>query len=105
MARARLQLVSLVCASIVIAAVPAAQAQESSGGTYTLNQAASAVGFSISGSMIVKVKEKGSFKQFDGSLSYDPGRPADTHLDLTVYTASVDTHSVEHNDLLKSGEF
>jgi polyisoprenoid-binding protein YceI len=82
-----------------------ANAQESSSGIYTLNPAASAVGFTISGSMIFKVKESGTFKAFDGSLSYDPGRPADTHLDLTVYTASIETKNAEHDDLLRSGEF
>jgi polyisoprenoid-binding protein YceI len=55
--------------------------------------------------MIFKVKENGSFKTFDGSLAYDPERPADTQLDLTVYTASVETKNAEHNDLLRSGEF
>jgi polyisoprenoid-binding protein YceI len=55
--------------------------------------------------MIFKVTRDGQFKDFTGELSYDPARPANTHVDLTVYTASVDMHDAEHNQLMKSGEF
>ena len=105
MALPRSAVVLMACIGPVLACAERAHAQESSSGIYTLNPAASAVGFTISGSMIFKVKENGSFKTFDGSLSYDPERPADTHLDLTVYTASVETKNAEHDELLRSGEF
>src|SRR6185369_8566198 len=62
-------------------------------------------GFTISASMLFKFKEDGNFKDFTGNLSYDPARPADTQMDLTVYTASVNTHNAEHDQLLKSGDF
>jgi polyisoprenoid-binding protein YceI len=55
--------------------------------------------------MIFKVKRDGRFKNFTGELSYDPAHPADTHVDLTVYTDSVDMHNPENDQLMKSGEF
>jgi polyisoprenoid-binding protein YceI len=82
-----------------------AKAQALPTGVYTLNRAASAVGFTISASMIFKIKQDGRFKDFTGELSYNPARPADTQLDLTVYTGSVDTHNPEHDQLLKSADF
>jgi polyisoprenoid-binding protein YceI len=73
---------------------------------YTVNQAASSIGFTISGSkMFFKFKRDGQFKDFNGELSYDPAHPVNAHVDLTVYTGSVDMHDPDNNQLLKSGEF
>jgi polyisoprenoid-binding protein YceI len=79
---------------------------ETTAAVYTVNQAASSIGFTISGSkMFFKFKRDGQFKNFNGELSYDPAHPANAHVDLTVYTASVDMHDSDNNQLLKSGEF
>ena len=95
---------AVATASLVLApSVVSAQAQP--GGDFTLNRAASAVGFTISGSMLFKVKRDGKFKDFTGNLSYNPAHPTDAHIDLTVYTNSVDTHNAEHDQLLKSPDF
>jgi polyisoprenoid-binding protein YceI len=95
---------AIATASLVIApSVARAQAQPA--GDYTLNRQGSAVGFTITGSMLFKVKRDGSFKDFTGNLSYNPSRPTDTHIDLTVYTGSVDMHNAEHDQLLKSPGF
>src|SRR5580765_2449624 len=102
MALAPLPVFALASAGLMLIAPSMADAQTGPAGVYTLNRAASAVGFTISASMIFKVKENGSFKDFTGSLSYDPARPADTRVDLTVYTGSVDTHNSEHDQMLKS---
>jgi polyisoprenoid-binding protein YceI len=104
MALARLP-VLLVAPALVLVVPSMADAQALPTGVYTLDRAASAVGFTISASMIFKTTQAGSFKDFTGSLSYNPARPADTQLDLTVYTASVDTQNSEHDQLLKSGDF
>jgi len=82
-----------------------AQAQPPAAGTYTLDRAASVVGFTISGSMVFKVKEDGRFNDFAGTVAYDPVQPANTHVELTVYTGSVDTRDAKHAELLKSGDF
>ena len=95
---------AVATASLVLApSIVKAQAQP--GGDYTLNRQASAVGFTISASMLFKVKRDGVFKDFTGNLSYNPARPNDTHIDLTVYTDSVDMHNAEHDQLLKSPGF
>jgi polyisoprenoid-binding protein YceI len=93
---------SAACLALLAPTVARAQVPD---GLYALNRPASAVGFTISASMIFKMKEDGSFKDFTGSLSYDPASPADTRVDLTVYTASIDTRNAEHNELLKSSDF
>jgi len=80
-------------------------AQAQSAGIYTPNQSASSVDFTIYGSKIFKIRREGQFKDFTGQLAYDPSHPANTHVDLTVFTASVDMHDSEHNELLKSGAF
>jgi polyisoprenoid-binding protein YceI len=100
----RVSVLAIGTASLVLApSVVTAQAQP--GGDYTLNRAASAVGFTISGSMLFKVKRDGNFTDFTGNLSYNPAHPTDAHVDLTVYTNSVDMHNTEHDQLLKSPGF
>src|SRR6476469_473420 len=105
MTLARLPVVMLLPAWLMLIAPSMAEAQALPTGVYTLNRAASAVGFTISASMLFKFKEDGSFKDFTGNLSYDPTRPADTQLDLTGYNASVNTHNAAHDQMLKSGDF
>jgi len=95
---------AVATASLVLAP-SMVNAQSQQGGDYTLNPAGSAVGFTISASMLFKVKRDGVFKDFTGNLSYNPARPTDTHIDLTVYTDSVDMHNAEHDQLLKSPGF
>src|SRR3954463_11175915 len=105
MVRVRLR-VSLVVALIVtIVTSSTARAQTVSTGVYAVNQAASVVGFTIVGQMIFKIKRDGTFKDFAGEFAYDPANPANTSVDLTVYTASVDMHNSEHEQLMRSGEF
>jgi polyisoprenoid-binding protein YceI len=82
-----------------------AAAQSGPGDIYTLNQSASNIAFTIYGSSLFKIKRDGQFKDFRGQLSYDPSNPGGTAMDLTVYTASVDMHDRDDEELLKSGEF
>src|SRR5262245_41938803 len=105
MALTRLPVVMLLPTWLVLVAPSMAEAQAPPSGLYGFNRAESSVGFTISASMLFKFKENGTFNDFTGNLSYDPARPADTHMDLTVFTASVKTHNTEHDELLKSGDF
>ena len=95
----------IVTIVLSLAMATAASASPEAVGLYTVNQTASSVGFTIYGSMIFKIHRDGMFKDFTGELAYDPARPADTHVDLTVYTGSVDMHNTEHDQLMKSPEF
>ena len=105
MALARLPVLIFASVSLMLATPSIAGAQSLSAGNYSLNRAGSEVGFTISGSMIFKVKREGVFKDFTGDLEYDPARPADTRMDLTVYTDSVDMNNHEHDEMLKSADF
>jgi len=105
MVLARLPVLLFAPVWLALVAPATSVAQSLPGGVYTLNRAASSVGFTISGSMFFKVKRDGSFKDFTGNLSYDPVNPSNTHMDLTVYTGSVDMHSDENTQLLKSPGF
>lgn len=75
------------------------------GEIYALDPTASVVDFTIYASKVFKFKREGQFKEFTGQLSFDPENPLGTHVDLTVYTSSVDMHNVEHNQLLRSDAF
>jgi polyisoprenoid-binding protein YceI len=98
--------VSPAAAILLILAMPAmARAQTSPDILYTLDRAASTVGFTLYGSAIFKFKKDGYFKDFNGLVSYDPARPDDTRVDLTVDAASIETRNSEHDQLLRSGEF
>jgi polyisoprenoid-binding protein YceI len=63
------------------------------------------VGFTVFGRAVFPIKREGRFTDFAGQLSYDPARPADTQVDITVYTSSVDVHDAEQNALLRSDKF
>jgi polyisoprenoid-binding protein YceI len=97
----------LPAASIALALVmlSTSNAHAQSLGVYALNRPASIVGFTITASKIFKVRREGQFKDFTGELAYDPHHPADTHVDLTVFTDSIDIRNADHNQLLKSGAF
>lgn len=47
----------------------------------------------------------GSFKQFDTRLSFDPARPADGKLDVTVKLTSVDMGSTEINEAIREPDW
>jgi polyisoprenoid-binding protein YceI len=66
---------------------------------------ASTVGFTVSAKMLFTVQRHGRFDEFSGSVSYQPQRPSDTRVELTVYTGSVDTHDPDQDALLRSTDF
>jgi polyisoprenoid-binding protein YceI len=105
MTLARLPVLLFAPVWFALVAPVTSDAQSMPPGDYSLNRAASSVGFSISGSMLFKVKRDGSFKDFTGNMTYDPADPSNTHMDLTVYTGSVDMHDAENTQLLKSPDF
>jgi len=90
---------------LILVAPVMARAQTPPEGVYMLDRAASMVSFTLYGSAIFKIKKNGYFKDFSGLVSYDPARPADTRVDLTVNAASIDTQNSAHDELLRSDEF
>jgi polyisoprenoid-binding protein YceI len=105
MVLARLPILLFAPVWLALVAPVTTVAQALPAGVYSLNRAESSVGFTITGSMLFKVKRDGSFRDFTGNMSYDPGNPANTHIDLTVYTESVDMHNAENTQLMKSSDF
>jgi len=101
----RLSTSLLVAIVLPIASSSATGAQTETSSVYSVDQTASSIGFTIYGSMIFKIKRDGLFKDFSGQLSYNPTNPAAAHVDLTVYTDSIDMHDDGNNRLMKSPDF
>ena len=66
---------------------------------------ASAIDFTVFVKALFTMKQQGQFTDFEGKVAYDPADPAGTRLNLTVYTASVDTHDRGHDEMLRSPDF
>ena len=47
----------------------------------------------------------GTFKDFDGSFSFDAAKPQDNKVNVTLNTSSVDTNHAERDKHLRSGDF
>jgi polyisoprenoid-binding protein YceI len=50
-------------------------------------------------------KFNGAFRKFSVKLDFDPAKPAQGSLDVTVDTGSVDTQDAERDEVLKSKDF
>ena len=72
-------------------------------GTYTLDPAHSRVGFVARHAMVTKVR--GSFNEFEGSGTFDADNPSNSHLQLTIQAASIDTRNADRDGHLKSNDF
>jgi len=83
----------------------AAGAQSAAEADRVIDVDASTVGFTVSAKMLFTVQRHGQFEEFAGVVSYAPNRPGDTRVELTVYTASVDTHDPTQDALLRSSNF
>src|SRR5204863_8348201 len=70
---------------------------------YQVRPVYSNIGFSI-----VKwgvLKEEGQFRQFDGTLEYDPSRPQQARIDVIAQSASLDTKNEGRDGVVKSDDF
>lgn len=94
----------LLLALLSLIASPVA-AETPSPVTTTSGETGSLVGFTVFGRALFPIKREGRFTDFAGQLSYDPAHPAETHVDITVYTSSVDIHDTDQNALLRSDKF
>ena len=72
-------------------------------GTYTIDPTHSRIGFVARHAMVTKVR--GSFNEFEGSGYFDAENPAQSHLQLTIQTASIDTRNADRDGHLKSNDF
>lgn len=96
---------SAVLLSALLAFIASPVAAETPNPVTPSGETGSLVGFTVFARALLPIKREGRFTDFAGQLSYDPSRPADTHVDITVYTSSVDVHDSEQNALLRSDKF
>jgi polyisoprenoid-binding protein YceI len=71
--------------------------------TYQIDPAHSTASFSIKHMMIAKVR--GAFDKMSGKLVYDPTSPAKTSVEVSIDTASINTHEAARDTHLKSPDF
>ena len=72
-------------------------------GTYALDPSHSRIGFVARHAMVTKVR--GSFNEFEGSGYFDAENPANSHLQLSIQAASIDTRNADRDGHLRSNDF
>ena len=72
-------------------------------GTYAIDAAHSSVGFVARHAMVTKVR--GSFNEFEGTGFFDADHPENSHLELVIQAASIDTRNADRDGHLRSNDF
>ena len=72
-------------------------------GTWTLDPAHTRIGFVARHAMVTKVR--GSFNEFEGTAVLDGANPANSHAELTIKAASIDTRNAQRDEHLRSNDF
>ena len=68
-------------------------------GTYAIDPTHSRIGFVARHAMVTKVR--GSFNEFEGTGYFDAENPANSHLQLTIKAASIDTRNADRDGHLQ----
>jgi polyisoprenoid-binding protein YceI len=82
---------------------PATTVIEDIAGDYTLDVAHTRLGFSARHAMVTTVR--GAFKDFEGTAHVDTANPANSKVELTIKTDSIDTGVADRDGHLRSGDF
>ena len=72
-------------------------------GTWTLDPAHTRIGFVARHAMVTKVR--GSFNEFEGTAVLDGANPANSHAEVTIKAASIDTRNDQRDEHLRSNDF
>ncbi len=72
-------------------------------GTWTLDPAHTRIGFSARHAMVTKVR--GNFEEFDGTAHVDGANPANSHVQVTIQAASINTNNKMRDDHLRTNDF
>ena len=72
-------------------------------GAYAIDPTHSRIGFVARHAMVTKVR--GSFNEFEGTGFLDAENPVNSHLQLTIQAASIDTRNADRDGHLKSNDF
>ncbi len=71
--------------------------------TYKIDASHTTLGFSAKHMMISNVS--GQFNKFEGQISYDPKDLANSKIDVTIDTGSIDTRNEKRDEHLRSADF
>ncbi len=71
--------------------------------TYLIRPVYSNVNFKITKWMVLP--EQGQFREFSGTLAYDPAHPENSHVEITVQARSIDTKNEARDSVLRSDDF
>jgi polyisoprenoid-binding protein YceI len=71
--------------------------------TYDIDPAHSSVNFAVTHMMVSTTR--GLFKDFAGTINYDPANAAASSIDVTIQAASIDTQNAKRDTHLKSPDF
>ena len=93
----RTMLAVVTLSATILLALPAAAAE------WNVDASHSSVGFKVRHLAISKVK--GSFKEFSGTATGEPGKPETFRVSATVQVASIDTGNDKRDDHLRSADF
>jgi len=72
-------------------------------GTWTLDPAHTRIGFVARHAMVTKVR--GSFNEFEGTAVLDGANPANSHAEVSIKAASIDTRNAQRDEHLRSNDF
>jgi len=72
-------------------------------GTWTIDPAHTRIGFTARHAMVTKVR--GAFTEFSGSATLDADNVGDSHAEVTIEVASVDTGNAQRDDHLRTNDF
>jgi polyisoprenoid-binding protein YceI len=75
----------------------------SSAETYLIRPVYTNVTFKITKWMVLP--EQGQFRQFDGSVTYDPAHPERARIEMSIQAASIDTKDETRDGVLRSDDF
>jgi polyisoprenoid-binding protein YceI len=76
---------------------------ETPSGRYTIDPVHSRIGFVARHAMVTKVR--GSFNEFTGTGYFDADKPENSHVELTIDAASIDTRNADRDAHLRSNDF
>lgn len=72
-------------------------------GNWTLDPAHTRLGFSARHAMVTKVR--GQFEEFEGTARVDAQNPANSHVEVTIQAASINTRNKMRDDHLRTNDF
>jgi polyisoprenoid-binding protein YceI len=72
-------------------------------GTYTIDPAHTRIGFVARHAMVTKVR--GAFNEFEGTAVLDGTDAADSAVQVTIRTASIDTRNAQRDEHLRGNDF